>query len=211
MESGTRQSGLGSIIGLLQNRAGNYFPVLFVTLEASRPFTFQLHCRPLPTPLFPLPTDNRKPSSCSTCHGEWNAAIWTTVNYWITAKLVTIFQFCLSRWKRLGPLLFNFIVALFQLPSSNSPLPSSLFPLPTPIFPLPTPLKRILVPLKHLYKSFPDNLDIQQQAPVFDIPDIVFHTTFHVGQRLGFAAIAVHLCPARDARFGVMAHQEIVD
>lgn len=43
------------------------------------------------------------------------------------------------------------------------------------------------------------NLDIQPQAPVFDVVTIVFDAAYHVTDTAGFAAKAIDLCPAGNA------------
>ena len=55
-----------------------------------------------------------------------------------------------------------------------------------------------------------DNLEVEEEMPVFYIPYVEFDTLLHFPHLVGDAAVAVDLRPARDARFDHMAHHILV-
>ena len=45
-----------------------------------------------------------------------------------------------------------------------------------------------------------DDIQVQTETPVLDVPDIPADTSLHVLQFLGLPAVARHLAPSRDTR-----------
>src|SRR5690606_10959535 len=59
-----------------------------------------------------------------------------------------------------------------------------------------------------IYEAFPyregNDLEIEPQRPVVDVPEVVLHAPFHFLKRVGFTAQAVYLCPSRNARLDLV-------
>lgn len=55
-----------------------------------------------------------------------------------------------------------------------------------------------------------DNLDVEPERPVLDIPDVSADALFHLPQLLGLAAESRNLSPTRDTRLGEMANHVFV-
>src|SRR5581483_9471288 len=55
------------------------------------------------------------------------------------------------------------------------------------------------------------DLDVQPQAPIIDVPQIMLHALLHLLERAGFSAITINLGPAGDAGLDVVAEGVVAD
>ena len=56
-----------------------------------------------------------------------------------------------------------------------------------------------------------DDPEVEDRAPVIDVPEVVFDATLHLFDLAGFTAKTIYLCPTRQARFDVMPERIIGD
>ena len=56
-----------------------------------------------------------------------------------------------------------------------------------------------------------DDADVEQQRPVFQVPDVAAYAAFHLAQGVGLAAVSRHLGPSRDAGFDQVANHIFID
>ena len=71
-------------------------------------------------------------------------------------------------------------------------------------------LIRLLISLEHLHDGLEDDVDVQPEAPVLDVPDVAADAAFHLLDCAGLAAVAGDLAPAGDAGLDVVADHVLV-
>ena len=63
---------------------------------------------------------------------------------------------------------------------------------------------------KDVGDGFDDDLDIEEEAPVFYVPDIFLYAFFHHPEFGGFTSLACDLLPSCYSRFGIMANHVLI-
>ncbi len=70
---------------------------------------------------------------------------------------------------------------------------------------------RVFIPTHHVNNCTPNDLHIQKEAPVFDVPDIVIYSSLHVFDLFRFSPTAIHLSPTGDSGFGEVTDEVLFD
>lgn len=76
---------------------------------------------------------------------------------------------------------------------------------------LSTSLIRLFVGADNGKSCLEDNLEVEPESPVFEIPDVAPDALFHLPEFLGLTTEACDLRPTRDARTAEMAHHVLID